>query len=436
MIIKRKLGFWETVREITQICKYGTSLIVSVVQIRGGLTPEIVQKALESVYQRHPLLRAKIEKKGDDYFFRFDCKFNDIPFVVIEKTNAKEWQQIIENELHTPLKTHHFLWRIHFLYNKKDPDSLHEVVLALHHAAGDGYSIISFFNDFLTSCDSLMNQKPLSLSSLPSMPNVEALLPTQYDWKTYYQFLHDHASGKTDPWLYEKTEALPLRQTKNFYYSLSEKEVKDLHQACQKQGITINSILSAAILLAGLSVNPQKKSFSFITLVDLRSRCQPVISKEPIGCYVTSLDTQHVFNLKNSIWEIAKEYQDQLQAKLPQALCLPNEFSSKDLENFSVANPTGKPLLDNQFIIDFGITNLGVLDIPKPCRNFQLEQFFFCTSRQAGDIGVFVNVATIQGKMFICLEHAEPLMSPETADKLANQFVFYIKNLIRHAEID
>ena len=425
MELKRKLGFWETIREITHTKQYGTSIIVTFAQIYGNLTPEIVRQATYLLFQRHPLLQACIEKTDHCYFFVRDCSFTTIPFNVIKRSNDQQWKNTIENELCTPLITNKFLWRIIFIFNEDEPQSHHEVIFSFHHAIGDGFSIVYFINDFIKYCDALISAKKVNLIQLPFLKNVEAMLLNTLPWREYLHSLHQDIASETEPWHYAEQEALHRRKTRIFCDYLTSHELTRLHQYCKRKGLTVNSVLSGALLNLGFSNKIHNDHFSFLTLVDLRPYCKPALNREHFGCYVTSLKTAH--QLKD-MPEIAYNYQIQLHKMLPRCVLLPRDFTLNDLENFSISNPTGKKLPNDQFSIDFGITNLGYLELPEASSSLKLTAFYFCTSRQAGDIAILANIVSLQEEMFICLEYTEPLLDKIEAEKIANSFLKNIKN--------
>lgn len=426
-MLTRKLGFWETLRQLSQTKGHGTSTIVAIARIKGPLTPDLISEALQIQFKRHPLLQAHIKKTEDTYQFVLDRKFNDIPLAVINRNNDNQWQLIVEKELDTPLQTENYLWRINFLYNETETSDQHELLFTLHHGIGDGFSVAYFMYDVLKILQQCYEHADIELPSLPFLSCVEEILPEKLNWEQFINKLLADPSPAIERWHYEAAKPLGERHTRIIYQHLNIAQLKQLKTRCHNNHVTINSALSAALILSAYTCQPHYSNISLLTLVDLRKYCQPELSRDHVGCYVTSVTTQHALSdAKANFWQIAKDYQEKLHSKISKNIYTPVQFNLTNLENFSIANPRGstdKTKTTESFSVDLAITNLGYLDFPKIFGPFVLDEFYFCTSRQAGDIAIIANITSMQDQMFLSFGYTEPLLSKKTAENIVNVFM-------------
>lgn len=425
----RSLGFWETVRQNTHLKKFGTSFIGVIVQVKGPLTENLVRQATKLLFNQQPLLRARIEKNSNSYYFKLDREFSDIPFKTIARASSVHHREVIEQELSIPPVTDQYLWRIIFLQGKKNE---HEVLLFFHHAIADGISITFLIKDLLDYCHKLVSGQELSSLSLPLIPCVEKMLAKKLSWEEYVQNLSNYQFiPQVENWHYSSSKPLGERITRVLYREMDAAQIKYLHECCRRENVTINSALAAALLLSGHKKSIHKDPISVLTFVDLRRHCEPPIAQEYLGCYVASVLTKHTIQQKPqyNFWEIAHDYQQQLHDAISKVLFTPYEFPSSEIEKFSIANPLGMlsktdgPKDPEQFNVDFCLTNLGYVDLPVTYGPFQLNSFYFCTSRQAGDIGIIANIVSIQQKMFLCFGYAEPLLDKILATHLIDSMM-------------
>ncbi len=427
----RKLGFWETVRQNTHLNKFGTSFISIVAQIKGPLTEDLVRKATHLLFNQQPLLRARIEKKLDSYEFKLDRKFSDIPFKIIKKNSPSQYRKIIEQELSIPPETDHYLWRIIFLQGNNTANE-HEVLFFFHHSIADG-SIIYFIRDLLNYCHQLSDGEKISSTEFPLISYVENRLAKKLLWKDYVKNLNDyHFIPQIEKWHYATNTPLGTRITHGLYHEIAMTQINLLRESCRRENVTLNSAFAAALLLSGYKNNIHKGPLSILTFVNLREYCAPPVPKDYLGCYVSSVLTKHDIK-ENNLWKIARDYQKQLHDAIPKVLFTPYEFPQAELKKFSIANPLGmlskseNTKEQETFNVDFCITNLGHVDIPDTYGPFQLNNFYFGTSRQAGDIGIIANIISLHQKMFMCFGYVEPLIDKTFAATLIDTMMEELK---------
>lgn len=425
---RRQLGFWETVRQNTHLKQYGTSQIAMVASIKGPISVSIVKKSLRILFDKQPLLRARIETVDDRYSFVMDRHFHDIPFVVIERTSPLIWETVVEHELAHPVPTHNYLWKVVLIHGKEQRNGRHELLIFFHHCMADGLSGAHAIQDVLRNCALLADGKEPLETKFPLFDCLEKMLKKPLNWEEYIQQLENfHPLHQDDNWHYSSYQPVGHRVTSGLFKELP---YASLLQRCKQESVTINSAIAAALIYSGQEQQIHKGVISLLTLVDLRAHCEPVVPRDYIGCYVTAILTKHKLTgiASNNFWQCARDYQKELYETIPKIAYTPYEFSPQQAEQFSIANPLGllngqqPPTAKDTYAVDFCLTNLGLIDIEQSYGSFQLKQFYFCTSRQAGSIGCIANVVSFPQKMHFCFGYATPLLDKIKIQKITAVF--------------
>lgn len=98
MTVSRELGYAENYMHLLQAMICGNGQIVSSIQLEGPVTPQLFIKALRHLYDRQPLLRAKI-LKAERYYFELSAAFEDVPVRVLDREDDRHWERVVDSEL-------------------------------------------------------------------------------------------------------------------------------------------------------------------------------------------------------------------------------------------------------------------------------------------------------------------------------------------------
>ncbi|MHC5938530.1 condensation domain-containing protein, partial [Nostoc sp.] len=133
--LNRKLGLVENLFEILH--DLGAMIEVNAVRIEGPLTPTILQKALNLVQKRHPMLQVHIVDLADGAYFKHEGT-SKIPLRVINKQHENQWLEITQEELHRQfLGGVEPLCRV-TLISPSTNNGISEIIATFHHAIIDG----------------------------------------------------------------------------------------------------------------------------------------------------------------------------------------------------------------------------------------------------------------------------------------------------------
>jgi hypothetical protein len=200
-------------------------------QIIGRTTVQRWRDALNAVQQRHPLLSARIDTTFNrvPHFRRVTGQ--RIPLRVTTSPDA-QWQREIAEEVNAPFTPDQApLFRAVLLYQKT-----HCIfILSSHHAVCDGSSRIFLLRDMLLALSGH------ALESLPLAPSREILFGAQQRTST--------ESGL--PSFAARRPVVPHVEG----IKLALEETAELQRRAREEGVTIHAAISAAVTIAGRSID-------------------------------------------------------------------------------------------------------------------------------------------------------------------------------------
>ncbi|MBT3338962.1 MAG: hypothetical protein HN855_14965 [Anaerolineae bacterium] len=312
----RKLGIFEKAMLIAN--KHAPFNIVSVLRLKNAPSPEIVEGALKALQERQPLLRAHIvDKRKKAFFEAFSSP--ELPFHVIKRTSKEQWRDIAEEEM--AFRYDHRtkpLFRAIYLYNNRDA----ELILNVHHAIMDATSGMNLLNELLCLCAGDISD----LSPLSFAPAMEDRFPsphqglgrafkkatfalaqmsdmTRYLWRTRDKRRPAVKFGGRG---HIKTLILP------------EDLVDSLARRGRKKGITLNSLLNAALMLATnrhLYEN-QPATMRTFSFANMRPHTQPPTPPEPLANYISLLGYTADISENMDFWELARNIHEKIYHSL------------------------------------------------------------------------------------------------------------------------
>lgn len=290
--------------------------IVGVVHLHSPPDPARLDQALQSVQNRHPLLRAHIEERDDGFAFELG-ENGSIPLKVLERESDTHWQRIVEAELNSPIdNSSGALMRVTFLQPGKDKQ-VGELILCAHHAIMDGDSALHLVEEILehsvNGSDDLnttsINQQSIPARSEDMFPkryqkprHVLHLIPfllRQMVEETSYRL---NIIGKQEPPVPKRGHCriLPAR--------LDPAETTALTRAARKHRVSLNSVLNAALVLAvwKLRYASEPRPFRAITFANLRPYMKPAVPADRVAAYISMLRFTLKLQQGQAFWPLAK----------------------------------------------------------------------------------------------------------------------------------
>ena len=299
--------------------------IVSVLRLESGPPPHVLKQSLQILQNRHPFLKSRLlHEKGNYYFARLVEPA--LPFYFLPRWNADHWNYIAEVELAKRIDTTAGpLFRCTYLYSSADERA--DIICSFYRPIVDASSVNQFLHELLVICSSFMDEKTISPYQLAPAPPAESRFPPAFRrlplalHQLRYAFRQEldelvyrlRTRHKRIPPIHENGSQVHLLSNQ-----LPEDLTESLAQRARKEGMTLNSVLNAAMLLAvnrHLYAGQQilMRTFSFASL---RPYVQPPVGDEDLACYVSLLRYRVLVSGGTDFWLLARSLHKKIYASL------------------------------------------------------------------------------------------------------------------------
>ena len=325
----RKLGTFEKAMLISN--QHAPFNVISVLRMENAPSPDIVKRGLEILQKRQPFLRARIVSD----------RFENVPdleliFTHIKRTSDLQWQSIAEQEM--TFRFDHTvgpLLRATYLHKEGYGD----LVLNAHHDIMDAGSGMNFLHELLQLCDGEL----MDLPALELAPAMEQIFPSSHQGLQKIINLIKYTLAQMGDmgsymWRNRGKRIPPVQLGGKGHIAttlIPEEMVNRLSQRARRKGITLNSLLNAALVLA---VNRQlyngqavvTRTFSF---ADLRPYTHPPTPPEPLANYIALLGFTIDVSGAMDIWTITRDLHGKIYHSLKHGDKFSAALTSKSLLN-------------------------------------------------------------------------------------------------------
>lgn len=322
--MRRPLGSFETAATLTN--EHAPFLVVVVLQLDGGPSPERLRLALAALQRRHPPLAVRIVERAGRYWYEPEGT-PAIPLEVVERGGEAQWLAVVESELNRPLDAAIGpLARCLYLPSHGGAGRC-ELALTFQHAAIDGAYGGVVLRDLLRLCgpaggaampDDVEGVGNAIISGGEGCPlPAEAYFPPAFRglrgrWRALCFLSRQvgdemvfrwRARGGRRPPVVEPTRCRPLPMT------IPAAATAALVHRARRERVTLNGALNAAFLLAVHRhlYAGRPGPLRFMSFADLRPHLRPPVTDERPGSYIAML--RHTLQMApgRGFWPLARE---------------------------------------------------------------------------------------------------------------------------------
>ncbi|STX52380.1 peptide synthase [Legionella busanensis] len=410
----RKLGFNEAITKCIGELGEGHLNIMGFACLHGFFDKSIFSEALQFVVKKQPLLRARlVEREGENDEFEILEELPVLPVEYIplnEPINIKDFiekqqQRFIRSE-QTPL------WRCVVLYSEEKTF----IFSIIHYLITDGKSSFFVLYDTLAFYEKLYRKENIDIKAYDLLPNFEQIINVSQlaempDFFASNLIVPNHTFAA-------KTEN---RLSKHIFEEISEDIVTKIQVQCNKNNITINALMYAALFLSLDYSNYEQEEIIFGTPIDIRNECIPKVPYDYLGCYRAFVQTK--INIKqNDIWKIAKQYNSDLWESIEQLkINFEKEYNKKSIyEEWNMY----KELIEKQAksALYLQLTFSGNLSINNPNQPLKLVSMHGATIQKLGVTLINVHMSILNGKIYFTISFSEPLIMEEQILQIITRF--------------
>jgi len=428
--LTRKLGVIENV--FNSLHNLGGMIYVNVARIEGEIKPEILQEALNLLQKRHPLLQVHLVELEDGSYFCSEGT-TTIPLQIIKKSRENLWLEVAKNELNQKINSEKNPACRVTLLQASASSIYNEIIASFNHGISDGLSCINFFQELLYFYQQISEgQNASDLTAMEFLQPLEKIVNPSYAPKNNIQELAPKPAPKrVKPQLIIEAKApAKERQTHLLTRVLNAEITARAIDRCHQEKTTVHGALCAAMLFAVGKFNFNKipVNLSCGSSMDLRPFCQPQVSKEQIGCYISLVNANHTLEADTEFWDLARECKLKITQSINSGIPLDLIFSEqlKSVNEAALIQGANNDNMGRQNTIE--ISNLGKANFDDFGGNFKLKEFYFGLAQHLIGASFWLGTVTFQQQMFCSFTHVTPLLSPKTAEILVDSFIDTIKN--------
>jgi NRPS condensation-like uncharacterized protein len=469
-ILKRK-NVMKYERKVTSAERFFSlspfSIVTMVARVKGSVTEEMLKNAVAKVQQRHTLLNVRIKEDDEHTLWFTSDGVQDIPIQVVARKSDNDWIKIHAeaSKLPFPFETRP---AIRFIL-VHSPD-VSELIILCHHTICDGMSLAYLARDLMVylgdssrEVEVLPAPLPIDLNNLPGdvkQPGLVKFLINRMNQQwTEESVCFDQEDYRTLTQAYWHTythEILPVE--------LSEEETSFLVSRCRKEGVTVNSALTAAFTGAQNFVEgPQPYHKQIVVAASLRGRI-PHPAGEAMGMYAGGVELNFPYNQRRSFWDNARIFHKKITPKLTNKILFgnilnwlyldPTMFEAmhfKKLGGLVPSHSVGyaklstfsekedvvwkilkRDHLESLKVKHWGtaVTNLGRLDFPITYGDLVLDRLILQPGGGIALANAFMvlGAVTCSGKLSLVLEYAEQAVDTATMEKIKDKAMEYLLN--------
>ena len=431
---------------------FGHAVVANMFRLESSvsLRSQDIRKALVMLTRRFPMLRMEFrweKRSGEEarYLQENDAASNKVAFTE-EDSEAENWAERMETELHRPLPDARLLWRVIRLKEQHDNDKhLNTFILTYHHSISDGLSTLAFIDKFVEYLDA---DDGSAVEPLPLLPPVDELLQheTSFSWWKACLYKLKQFMWKSPPtWnLYletfppvMKSDPSVSKRTCVLAKSLAQEETMQLVRKCKANKCTVTGALMAAtaiaqrkIIQAGLPKLPLNVDLG--TAVNIRDSCKPTVGKEQFGPFVSfcplSLHLPACQDLHTEFWGAAGQLSESIQMKLKNKEHLEIYKMLRyhvwdPIEDFRNLSEDCEYMGRRSAIAEF--SNVGRFHCQTP--RHKLLAFHFAVAQHLGGGLFYHGVATVNGQLCYTLVYSSHVVSFNQARELLESIFSILK---------
>jgi NRPS condensation-like uncharacterized protein len=394
--------------------------VILTARIKGNIPVDLLKNALNKASIKHPLLNShiEIEENGSAWFTPRDDK--ELYVEVINKDNDTQWIEKTIEEYRKPFMLDKGpLIRFILLDSQENSDFM----IVCHHTICDGISLVYLIRDIMTflgnpgkDAEPLPMPPVLDMDCFPGTAKI-SLLPRLVLGHFNNAWVKQRVVFREEDYRRIYNNFWDKENLNIISHTMEEGNLNSLVLRCKKEGITVNSAVSTAFIIAQNVVQKSVTHFSKTGIAaNLRSRMADSPG-EGMGLFAGGNAIRLKYDAEKSLWILARKFDRQVKKLLTDGqklydMLLFNILDQTlidavyfhlfgDFENKTVARFI-KLLHFDKKTPGLGVTNLGRVDIPLIYGTYKLETLFFVPPNIPGGEKI-LGVVTAGGRMNLSL---------------------------------
>jgi NRPS condensation-like uncharacterized protein len=442
------------------------AIVTMVARIKGEISETLLKDAVHKVQQRHLNLRVRIYEDNDHTLWFTSEGVKEIPIEIVTREADEHWIEVYHEACKIPFELDERP-AIRFILVKSPEIS--ELLILCHHTICDGMSLAFLARDLMIhlgdptrEVEILPDPVPMDKDNLPQDVSINRIVKffinnISKKWKKneIYFDQEDYRNLNEAYWKNFKHQMLPIE--------LSEAQTTELVERCRKEGVTVNTALTAAFVGAQSVVQEGKVNPNVVIAGNLRDRLlRP--AGEAMGYFAGGASLKYKYDSKKNFWENARKLHQRvkplytnknlfkelipwcyLEPGIMESLCYKmigdlvssdfprheklSTFSNQDDVISSLLKRQKMDSLDKPFL-GTAVTNLTRLDFPKKYGSLELDRLIMKPGGMfpLAIVGLVLGAVTCAGKLSLLIEYAEETVDAKTMDKIKEKAMEFLLN--------
>ncbi len=440
------------------------AIVTMVARIKGNVTEELLKNAVSKVQQRHVNLQARIYEDNDHNLWFTSEGVKKIPIKVVTRESNEQWMDSYHEECRIPFE---FDERPAIRFILVRSPEISELIILCHHIICDGMSLAYLARDIMThlgdptrEAEVLLDPSPMDKDNFPQEVSVNPIIKfflnrINKKWKKHEVYFdqEDYETLTEAYWNKYKHEMLPI----NF----SEVETSALVDRCRKEGVTVNTALTAAFAGAQTIIQEKEVNPNIAIGASVRDRLLHPAG-EAIGYYAGGVTLKFKYNPKVNFWDNARKLHRKLkpqytnknlfkemipwaylQPGIMESLCykILGEFASEGSPRYTKLTAFSKQKdvisslikqekmdsLDKPFL-GTAITNLTRLDFPKQYGSLELDRLIMNPGGMfpLALVSLVLGAVTCAGKLSLLIEYTEQTVDTKSMEEIRDKALEFL----------
>jgi hypothetical protein len=393
----------------------GSAILCVSARIAGPLDIQLVKQSCRRLWERHPLLRARISTRQDGPYFILDVPFNRIPVHSVFELGKTDIRTFVEREISSAFEKDRPLWKVLLVTDKVKLDK-HYLIVCTHRSISDPFCTVSLVREILAGCVNILSGTAAEGGLLPLCPNFEhitASIPGP--------LFPGGAPGRKDgdePAGRVPCPPVPVhkRYTRIRSHTVEPARLKELKALCSAEKATMRGAIAAATVEALQKQLQDGFSVEIETPLTVRKLGGFTIGEDEMRslAYDARIRSRGIAD-RAGFWKFARDYETALLTA-----ALPGDWPGDDPE--TVGSP-GLPVSCSLVYMD----EIG--RIPKS--PFVIENFLLVRGLRSADKLMFISAMPVKDSMPITFAYVSPMLEEAWVDRFTKNFVQIIEKAVK-----
>ncbi|MDJ0581931.1 condensation domain-containing protein [Crocosphaera sp.] len=410
----------------------GCFSVATISHLRGKINLKKLQQSIDIIQDKYDILRCNIIKQDSNLKFKLkELETVKVILEIIDNCHNKSWEDIVIENINQPLNLSKNMLRCLLIRPESKDDEAYFITI-IFHAIADGLSSVKLHYLIFQNYENIVKNKSIESRNrldITSIYNQKFNNILGYIRAILSVIELQIRSKFYKPKKLNPDKIIPIKEREGHFlnYCLDEEITKKIIVKSKQENITVNSLLTAAILLAiadEIKIKEQEKFALYCQCyVDLRKRLDPQVSDEYLEILISSLMSFYNLKPQTNLLSLAKEVNNKTK----------KELEKRDFMYYSLLlKPIVKTSINNtqRFTPSVGVSNLGKINFKRNYGDFTLENICFVPNVSIYNYSLSLSISTFNNKMTINFAFSYPSFSYEKIDKIAQTMIKILTDTI------